>query len=149
MTLVWQHCHIPEEDSPPPETPPDSPPVPSEFHTGAFHRRADAALHRVYGTNSWLRRHPRLGGIPKSIVKVITFTPTHIRACLWSASIKTISATMQLFNECVSPRRPKASFAGKTEISLLQIRTGLKKTESTQQGPILYIQYTSDEARKG
>lgn len=98
--------------SPPPETPPDSP-VTSEFHTGAFHRCADAALHWVYGTNSWLRLHPCLGGIPKSIVKVITFTPTHIRACLWSAFITTFSANMQLFNEFVSPRLP-------TEIPLLQ-----------------------------
>lgn len=102
--------------SPPPETPPDPPPhlpVTSEFHTGALHQCTDAALHRVYRTNSWLRLHPRLGGIPKSIVKVITFTPTHICACLWSAFIKTFSANMQLFNECVSPRRP-------TEMPLLQ-----------------------------
>lgn len=124
---------------------PRLPPVTSEFHTGAFHRRADGALHRVYGTNSWLRRHPRLGGIPKSIVKVITFTPTHIRACLWSASIKTIPANMQLFNECVSPRRPKACFAGKRRFHPYRSELGSRKQIALNRD--LYYIYSTHEIK--
>lgn len=140
----------------PPHKLPQTPPVTSEFHTGAFHRCADAALRRVYGTNSWLGLHPCLGGIPKSTVKVITFTPPHIRACLWSAFIKTtFSANMQLFNECVSPRQPtqmpvlqeeQRFHPYRSEISSGKLRW--KKERLTKQEPMQHIQSIWDGAWK-